>query len=189
MHPSSLKTSSLLLGAALAGLAGVATEAEAATVVTETTDFSNTTASPTDLSSTWANFVTSGGIAGAIMPGTSDSVDYVLISAPANTLVSIPYSATSTAASPYFGLNVFNGGSYITGTYLSNMPVAGQTYTGVVEFTMPASGQVTLGTSNEGAFGSTINYTIGATVPEAGSSVLGLAGMAAAALRRRRKDS
>ncbi|RYD21988.1 MAG: hypothetical protein EOP88_09505 [Verrucomicrobiaceae bacterium] len=188
MHPSSLKTSSFLLGAALAGLAGVATEAEAATVVTETTDFSNSFLAPTDLTSTWADFVSSGGIAGVITPGTSDFSDYVLISAPANTLVSIPFSVTSTTANPYFGLSAFNGGSSLAGTYLPSMPVAGDTYTGTLNFTMPASGQVTIGTSHESAAG-TINYTIGATVPEAGSSVLGLAGMAAAALRRRRKDS
>lgn len=189
MHPNSLKTSSLLLGAALAGLAGVSTEAEAATVFTETTDFSNALDTPADLTATWGNFVTSGGIAGAIAPGTSDTVDYIKVSAPANTSVSIPYSATATSSNTYFGLNVFDGLSYLTGIYLPSVMVPGQTYDGALTFTMPASGQVTFGTSYEGGSGSTINYTIGATVPEAGSSVLGLAGMAATALRRRRKES
>lgn len=189
MNPTSLKTNSLLLGAALAGLAGIASEAEAATVFTETTDFSENTATPTDLSSTWSNFVTEGGIAGKIVPGSSDNTDYILLSGPANTLVSLPYSVTSTTANPYFGLNVFNGTNYVAGSYITSSPTPGQTYTGVLNFTVPANGKFTIGTSNEGAGGSTLNYTIGAVVPEAGTSVLGLAGLAAAALRRRRKDS
>ncbi len=190
MHPNSLKTHSLLLGAALAGLTGLSTDAEGATVFTETTDFSDNLTTPTDLSATWSDFVSSGGIAGRVMPGTTDYTDYVLVSAPANTVVSIPYSATSTTSNPYFGLNAFNGGSYLAGSYLDTMPTPGQTYNGMLNFTMPSSGKVTIGTSQEAGFGTTVNYTIGATVPEASSSVLALAGMAAAALRRRRdKDS
>ncbi|RYD21990.1 MAG: hypothetical protein EOP88_09515 [Verrucomicrobiaceae bacterium] len=187
MHPNSLKTTSLLLGAALAGLAGVSTEAQAATIFTETTDFSEDATEPTDLTTTWANFVTSGGIAGSITIGT-DYADNVRISAPANTLVTIPISFTSTVSEPYLNIYAFDGEAFRDSAFYE-VVTPGQTYSRDYTFMMPSSGQIVIGLFHESGPSGTINYTIGATVPEASTSMLGLAGMAAAALRRRRKDS
>lgn len=187
MHPKSIQTTSLLLGAAFAGLAGIAPEAEAATIHTEVGDFNDNPFEATDLTATWSNFITSGGIAGSITIG-SDYSDNVLISGPANTLVTIPISFTSSVAEPYLNIYAFDGEAYRDSAFYDEV-TPGQTYTRDFTFVMPASGQIVLGLYHETGPSGTIDYTIGATVPEAGTSVLGLAGMAAAALRRRRKDS
>jgi hypothetical protein len=186
MQPNPLLINSVLLSAALAGLAEVATEADAATVFTESVDFSDDVSNPADLSATWSDFTTSGGIAGTLSPGISDYGDAFTISAPANTQVEIPYSARSSSPHASFGFAMYDGSEFIGYDYLSSMPIADETYFGVLSFNVPASGKVTFVTSYEGGGAEVLNYTIGATIPEVGSSVLGLAGLAAAALRRRR---
>lgn len=178
-------SSSLLLGAALAGLATFTPDAEAATVYTETTDLSNGVLSPTDLTSTFTDFVADGGIVGQMFIGP-DFCDAILINGPASSSVSIPFSITASSSNVWFTLNAYNGGSL--GTKLVNMPNAGQTYSDTLTFIMPASGKVTLYTTQNHEFGGhTYNYTIGA-VPEASTGMLSLAAMAAAALRRRREQ-
>lgn len=190
MHPKSIQTTSLLLGAAFAGLAGIAPEAEAATIHTEVGDFSDNPFEATDLTATWSNFATSGGIAGRLLTGEPDYDygDYMLVAAPAGTEVSIPFSVTSTIPDPFVFVMAFDGEASPDDEFIEVL-AAGVTYNGVLNFTMPSSGQIVLGLYHESGQEGTIDYTFGATVPEASSSMLGLAGMAAAALRRRRKDS
>ncbi|RYG96726.1 MAG: hypothetical protein EON58_11410 [Alphaproteobacteria bacterium] len=185
MHPTSIQTTSLLLGAAFAGLAGVAPEAKAATIVTETVDFGDYSFEATDLTTTWTNFAADGGIAGNVTVASGDYGDFVVVSAPANTQVTIPVSFTSSVEDPYAGFQVITGNTLLTYADFSTV-TPNVTQYGSLTFTVPASGQVTIGLFQESGMGSVLDYTIGQTVPEAGSSVLGLAGMAAAALRRRR---
>lgn len=176
-----------LLGAALAGLSFVPTDADAAVYI-ESTDFGANTGASTDLSSTFGNFLSDHGIVGALNIAGGDSGDYIKVSVLPNTAAVVNYTASSTVAYPYFGLNVFNSaGSFINGNYLPLMPDAGTTYQGTLSFMTPADGIIIFGTSHESGSG-TINYSIGA-VPEPTSALLGAAGLAAAALRRRRSGN
>lgn len=163
--------------------------ANAATLVTETTDFSNLTSTATDLTATWANFVTDGGVAGSISPGGTDGHDYFMVSAPANTPVVVPFSLTTLGSVTFPSIFVYDGqtNSQLGSLYYGSNLDVGEEFTGNLSFTAPSSGKVIFGFSHEGGSG-LANYTIGA-VPEAGTSVLGLAGLAAAALRRHRKNS
>lgn len=185
----SLKTNSLLLGAALAGLSGISTEADGATVVhMETTDFSDSLSSPTYLTSIWTDFVSSGGIQGEL-DSTGDFNDVFTVSAIPGTNASIPFSGSySEGFGTIFYIIVYDGNGALEhltdATLLLTEPgEAGSTF---LNFTVPASGLVTFEVGREGGAAS---YTLGATVPEAGTSAMGLAAMAAAALRRRRRDA
>ena len=173
-----------LIGAALAGLSCFAPEAGATTIFTETTDFSNT-ATPTDLTSSFVNFLDGGGVVGQIN-SFDDYGDYFELNVTPNTLVSIPWSVSSTSANQYFYVYIANEfGNYIEGGNTSTLEST--PYQSTIDFTTPASGKIRFTVGQEAGPNTTFNYTIGATVPEPTTSLLGLAGIAAAALRRRRE--
>ena len=176
-----------LIGAALAGLSCFAPEAGAATVLTETTDFSNDVNAPTNLSSTFPNFLVGGGVAGQI-DTFGDNIDTFELNVTPNTEVSIPWSVSSSSANnQYIYLSVFDDlGNYINGSSLETLE-SNTPFQSTLDFTTPASGKIRFGVSQE-ASSTTLNYTIGATVPEPTTGLLSLAGLAAAALRRRRES-
>ena len=175
-----------LIGAALAGLSCFAPEAGATTVFTETTDFTNNFSSPTNLLSTFANFLDGGGVVGQINT-FGDYADCFELNVTPNTEVSIPWSVSSSTANQYFYLNVFDElGNFLKGSF-STTPESNTLYQSALVFTTPASGKIQFGVSQE-ASSATFNYTIGATVPEPTTGLLSLAGLAAAALRRRRES-
>lgn len=156
-----------------------------AAVYMESTDFGPNTASPTNLNSTFGNFLDDHGIVGVVDIAGADFNDYVTVSVAPNSLTTIEFRASSTATNPYFGMNVFSAsGSYITGNSISAMPEPGTTYESSVSFITPTDGIIMFGTNHEQGSG-TINYSIG-VIPEPTSALLGAAGLAAAALRRRR---
>ncbi len=175
-----------MLGAALAGLSLVSTDAEAA-VYFESTDFSNNFNTPTDLSSAFANFLSNHRIVGSLMVGGGDNIDYIRLNVAPSTTAVINFSASASMPNPFFGLFAYDSaGIQLSNGYLFSMPDAGTTYQGALTpFTTPANGIIVLGTSNEAGSG-TINYSIDA-VPEPTSALLGAAGLAATALRRSRK--
>lgn len=173
-----------MLGAALAGLSLMPTEGEAAAYY-ETTDFGNSYATATDLTSTFGNFLNDSGVVGAITPTAPDSTDFFKVNVAPNTAAAINFTASSTVANPYFGISVWNSaGTPFANTYLDTMPTPGTTYQGVLSFTTPADGIIFFGTNHESG-AATINYSIG-TVPEPASALLAVAGIAATALVRRR---
>ncbi len=176
-----------MLGAALAGLSLVSTDAEAV-VYFESTDFSNNFNTPTDLSSNFANFLNNHGIVGSLTVSGGDNIDYIRVNVAPSTLAAINFRASASIPNPYFGLFAYDSaGIQLSNGYLFVMPDAGTTYEGALTpFTTPADGIIMLGTSNEAGSGTTINYSIGA-VPEPTSALLGAAGLAAAALRRRNR--
>jgi MYXO-CTERM domain-containing protein len=179
----------LLMGAAFAGLSMAS--AQAATVLTETTDFSDISNAPTDLTATFPDFLLDSGILGSISTGTagSDFSDHVQVQMSPSASASIPYilsgsSTTSPSISMYLtafsssGLSLANAG-------FTSFPSGGST-SGTLDFTVPVDGIVRFSVDNE-VGNAAMNYSIGA-VPETGTAVLGLAGLAAAALRRRREQ-
>lgn len=181
-----IQTSSLL-GVALAGITCLAQQAGAATTFTEVTDFGNSTPAATDLSAEFIDFAVAGGIIGQMVLSNSvtDNADFFVLNATASSLVSIPTTCMSSAGSGYFAFNVFTtAGSFIGGNNFSP-EIAGSTYSSILSFTVPANGKVIIGTSQESG-NTTFNYTLGA-VPEPSTGLLGLAAVAAAALRRRRE--
>lgn len=177
-----------MLGAAFAGLSCLATDADAVTVYapavfTESDDFSNISGAPTDLSSTFGNFLNGDGIQG--FTGAGDWTDAIKVNVSPSTQAAVNFRASSSVSNPFFGINVFNSaGTFIGGGYLDTMPLTDTYYEGTLSFVTPADGLVIFATNHE-AGGATINYSIGA-VPEPSAALLGLAGVAALALRRRR---
>ncbi len=176
-----------MLGAAFAGLSCLATEANAATVFTETTDFSNSYGSPTDLSSIFANFLDGGSVVGQMVIG-SDYADVFSVNVTPNTLVSIPWTVSNNTPE-YFGLGVANpsSGNAMIAFEWVNTVAGGTPVQRTLNFTTPASGKITFYTSQESG-SATFNYTVGPMVPEPTTGLLSLAGLAAAALRRRREN-
>ena len=183
---SSLTAGKTLLGAALAGLSLVSTDAEAA-VYTESTDFGNSFETATDLSSTFGNFLEDNQILAVLQLNNSDQSDFVAVSVAPSTAAVINLSASRTAgADSYFGLQVLSGsGAYLAG-YNFALTDLDTTYEDQLSFMTPADGILVFNTQHESA-GGTFNYSIG-SVPEPASALLGAAGLAAAALRRRRED-
>lgn len=166
----------VLLAAAFAGLS---TSAHAATVLTETTDFSNVFTSPTDLTSTFSNFLADCGIIGSIND-SGDFADRFTVSMMPNAIASIP--VLFSVAENYYVEVLNSSRNNLAGvSAFSSDPAIPRN----LNFTVPADGLVTFSVSQEEG-NSTMSYTIG-TVPEPGSSALTIAGLAAAALRRRRK--
>ncbi len=94
----------VLLAAAFAGLSISATTAEAATVLTETTDFSNDSGNPTDLTTTFTNFLSDSGIIGSIN-NSGDFSDYFTVAMTPNAAATIPVFFSTSA---FYFVDVFN---------------------------------------------------------------------------------
>jgi PEP-CTERM motif len=164
-----------LMAIAMAGI--LAPSANAATIL-ETADFSNNVASPT--------------VMGAFNPAVDaiigsvkspDFNDFILLSGTPGATVSLKLSLYDPDTSPSLNFFIYddpNFSGFLLSTYYFS-PTADDT----IVFTVPADGDYMVNLNNgEGVGG--YNYTIG-TVPEPGSGALLGAGLAAAALRRKRK--
>ncbi len=194
MKPNAFNTN-LLLGAAFAGLA--LTDANAATMLTVYDesidgDLSDDFGMPTDLTLTFADFLSDSAVTGTMTTGTrgTDGRDYFFVSMTGNAMASIPFEFGGTQDMGGQLDTFVNVVAHTSGTSLVNSGSAffnsGTTRTGTFDFTVPADGLVRFQISNESS-NATHNYRIGA-VPETGTAALGLAGLAAAALRRRRQQ-
>lgn len=163
-------------------LAGIAAPAASASTITETTDFSNNPASPTNL--------------GAFNPGTdviqgtmsspSDFNDLILLTGPAGTPITIPFSFHG-PSNPGFFLVIFDNPPF--SGQLANVsfnPLSGDGSSSV-SFVVPADGNymVQLGIESTGL----TSYTLGAAVPEPATLALLATGLAVGAIARRRKKS
>jgi len=174
----------ILLSAALAGLAITADQANAAiTIFTEVADFSNNSEDPTDLLAQYTDFAVDSQVNGTLN-STNDSVDYfrVIVSPGGN--VSLPFLFSGNAESDIVMFVTISRFGVVFAAATPNF-ASGESAAGTLNFIAPADGNVIFRLSHEST-GSTLNYTIGA-IPEPGTSVLGLAGLAAAALRRKRQ--
>jgi uncharacterized protein (TIGR03382 family) len=182
-QPLPVSTGKSLLGAALAGLALVPTSADAAVYI-ETIDFSNNFDEPTDLTGEFANFLAGHKISGTI--SNDDPDNFKVLMAP-STLVSLNVQVLLSNGGDYFFISARDSA---TQSPLGSLELYGGTHgeplVDVLSFTSPVSGAVSFSVSSEG--GTNINYSV-ASVPEPATGLLGLAGLAAAALQRRRKDT
>jgi len=196
LHGISVKTNSLntnlLLGAAFAGLS--LSQASAATVYNESSDgdLSGPFGSPTDLTSTFGNFLSDSGVIGSISTGTrgSDLANYFYVQMTPNVAASIPYSFSGDSDDGGMIFEYVTVYAHTSGAFLvdgsSSGYMSGSSVSDTLNFITPSDGLVRFAVSQETS-NATMNYTIG-TVPETGTAVLSLVGLAAAVLRRRRQQ-
>lgn len=164
-----------LMAIAMAGI--LAPSANAATIL-ETTDFSNNVASPTALG---AFNPAVDAIIGSVR--NPDFNDYILLSGTPGASVSLRLSLYDPDATPFINFSISDDANF--SGFIDNRVYSSPTADDTIVFTVPADGDYMLSVSNgEGVGG--YSYTIG-TVPEPGSGALLGAGLAAAALRRKRK--
>lgn len=192
-HTSAGLGSAALLAAAFAGI--LSNEAEAASVV-ETTDFGYFNGSAdtvvADLSATITDLSGGDSVSGSfsLFGGDTDHTDVFLVSGPANTAISVPWSLEfdnvpvsgrfiDVIASPDTG--VFPTLAFVSPGYSSGAT----SLSGTLDFTVPSNGlySIMIGYTEGGS--DSASYTFG-TVPEpSGIALLGV-GMAATLLARRR---
>lgn len=182
----------ILLGAALAGLSCYSATANAATIYTETTDFENNLPATTDLSTTFSDFSSQSIVYGSISTGTVyDPSDSFMVSFAPGNLVSIPFTVISDGtASVLFTMYALEQGNS-SGNQLASGSVftsatPGESVSGSINFVTPLSGKLVFYTETE-VGSTTFNYSVG-SVPEPSTGLLSLAGLATAALQRRRKS-
>ena len=180
-----------MLGAALAGLS-MATPSAHAAVFTEGTDFSNLQSTTTDLTSQFPDFLTGNTIIGTLVTGFGigvDNSDYAKVAVMPSTLTSLVFTISPTMSTSLFfqvSVSTEDGTNLGSATGFDATPLT-LTFTTPVAPSLGGPSNIVLNVRDgESTGGNTLNYTI-SSVPETSSAVLGLAGMAAAALRRRRK--
>lgn len=159
-------------------MAGILSPAANAATILETTEFSDDAASPTVLG---AFNPAIDAIIGSVK--SPDVYDYIQLSGTPNATFSLKLSLYDPDGSPALNFSIYDdpnfSGFIASGFYDS--PTADDT----IVFTVPTDGDfVVILNNGEGSGG--YNYTIG-TVPEPGTGALLGAGLAAAALRRKRK--
>jgi hypothetical protein len=164
-----------LMAIAMAGI--LAPAANAATIL-EITDFSNNVASPTVLGA--FNPAVDAIIGSARNP---DCNDFILLSGTPGAPVSLRLSLYDPDSTPFINFSIYDNPNF--SGFIANRAYSSPTADDTIVFTVPADGDYMVNVSNsEGSGG--YNYTIG-TVPEPGTGALLGAGLAAAALRRKRK--
>jgi hypothetical protein len=141
MNPPSPFAAKSLLGAALAGLSLVPTDAEAAVYV-EGTDFSNSSATATDLTSSFADFLNNHGVVGSLNTGGGDFADYLTLNVAPSTATTINYRASATGENNYFGLIAYDSSfGFLNSAFLPDVLVSTPAE-GSISFTTPANGIV-----------------------------------------------
>jgi hypothetical protein len=157
-------------------LAGIAAPAAHATTTVESTDYSNSQSSPTNLG---AFNPASDAIVGTLI--NADTVDTILVSGTPNAAVSLPISFTSFPF-PSISFLVYDDAGP-TGLLASNN-YSSSPGSDTFNFVVPADGDYMMVVAAE--VGNT-SYTIGTVVPvpEPGTAALLTAGLAVAALVRR----
>jgi hypothetical protein len=159
-------------------LAGILSPAANAATIFETTDFSNSAASPTVLG---AFNPAVDAIIGSVK--NPDLDDFILLSGTPGAPVSLKLSLYDSNPTPFINFSIYDNANF--SGFIDNRVYSSPTADDTIVFTVPADGNYMVNVSNtEGAGG--YNYTIG-TVPEPGAGALFGAGLAAAALRRKRK--
>ena len=165
---------------AMAGI--LAPSANAATIL-ETTDFSNSVGSPTALGA--FNPAVDAVIGSVKNP---DLNDFMLLTGTPGASVSLRlslYDPDSGPFAPFINFSIYDNANFIG--FIDNRAYSSPTADDTFVFTVPADGDYMVNVSNgEGSGG--YAYTIG-TVPEPGSGAQLGAGLAAAALRRKRKGA
>lgn len=185
--------SKILLGAALAGLSCYCATANAATIYTETTDFEDYLPATTDLSLTFSDFSSQSIVYGSISTGTVyDPSDSFMVSFAPGELVSIPFTVISDGtASVQFTMYALeegkSSGDFLAVGSVFTSATPGESVSGSIDFTTPANGKLVFYTETE-VGNTTFNYSVGSSVPEPATGLLSLAGLATAALQRRRKS-
>lgn len=153
-----------------------------AAVYVEPTDFSNNVSLPTDLTGQFSNFLAGNQITGTVS-GT-DYWDHFKVSVTPLTQVKLNIRAYFPNDTDFLTISATG----LSGQFLDSFDFQGklgEASEDVLEFMSPTDGIVQFSVGLEG--GGPVNYSVGA-VPEPTTGLLGLAGLAASALHRRRKN-
>ena len=170
---------SLLMALAMASI--VAVEAKATTII-ETTDFSNSTSSPTSLGAFSRGFNPAFDSIQGTVKG-ADFLDAILLSGAPGSTVSLLVSLYNPDPAPNLQLGIYDnaGNVGLIATRFYSTPTASDTIT----FIVPPDGNYMV-SLNLNAGGGGYGYTLGA-VPEPGTAVLLTAALGVAALLRVRQ--
>jgi hypothetical protein len=163
-------------------MAGIAAPVAKATTFVETTDFSNSGSSPTNL----GTFNPASDLIVGSMP-PSDSIDAILVSGTPNAPISIPFNvANPNLSGAFLDFAIYDDAGpsgAIASRFFGGGPLNSND---VFNFNVPADGNYMMYLTTEGGGWS---YTIGTAIPEPSTALLLTGAIGLAALLRKRKPS